>query len=237
VDAGAAIELDGVTRRYGERLALDGVSLRLAPGSTLAVLGANGAGKSTLLRILAALLRPHAGSTRVLGAALPAEGWRVRGRIGLLAHDPLLYAELSARENLAFHARLHGVEPGRIEALLEAVGLRGRGDEPVRTLSRGMTQRVAICRAVLHAPEVLLLDEPYANLDPAAVERVAPLIGRGSGATRVVISHDVGSGLAEADLVLGLRGGRVAVLAPPAAVGGAELAAVYGPRAAVAATR
>jgi len=225
VHPGAAIELDGVTRRYGERLALDGVSLRLAPGSTLAVLGANGAGKTTLLRILATLLRPHGGTAKVLGAALPAEGHRVRGRIGLLAHDPLLYAELSARENLAFHARLHGVQVARIEALLAQVGLGGRADEPVRTLSRGLTQRVAVCRAVLHAPELLLLDEPYANLDPAAVQGVAPLIGRGSGATRVLISHDVDSGLAEADLVLGLREGRAVVLAPPAL---ADLAGIYG---------
>jgi len=213
-----------VTRRYGERLALDGVTLSLPAGSTLAVLGANGAGKTTLLRILATLLRPHAGAARVLGAALPEEGWRVRGRIGLLAHDPLLYSELSARENLRFHARLHGVAAARIEALLEEVGLGARGDEPVRTLSRGLTQRVAICRAVLHAPEVLLLDEPYANLDPAAVAAVAPLIGRASGATRVVISHDVEGGLAEADLVLGLRGGRAEVLAPPAS---ADLSGLY----------
>lgn len=189
------------------------------------MLGANGAGKTTLLRILATLLRPHGGGARVLGAALPAEGWKVRGRIGLLAHDPLLYAELSPRENLAFHARLHGVDPVRIETLLEEVGLRARGDEPVRTLSRGLTQRVAICRAVLHEPEVLLLDEPYANLDPASVAAVAPLIGRASGATRVVISHDVESGVAEADLVLGLRGGRAVVLAPPAT---ADVSGIYG---------
>lgn len=215
---GAAVHLDGLTRRYGERLALDAVSLRLAAGSTLAVLGANGAGKTTLLRILATLLRPHGGVARVLGAELPGDGWRVRGRIGLLAHDPLLYAELSARENLRFHARLHDVDPARIEALLDEVGLTARGDEPVRTLSRGLTQRVAICRAVLHRPELLLLDEPYANLDPAATVAVAPLIGRGSGTTRVVISHDVDSGLAEADLVLGLKDGRAALLGPPRAV-------------------
>jgi heme exporter protein A len=224
----AAVVLDGLVRRYGDRAALDGVSLTLERGATLAVFGANGAGKTTLLRILATLLRPHDGQARVLGGELPREGWRVRGRVGLLAHEPLLYRELSTRENLAFHARLHGVPEARIEALVEAVGLRGRADEPLRTLSRGMAQRAAICRAVLHEPELLLLDEPYANLDPAAVARVGPLIGRASGATRVVISHDVASGLAEADVVLGLRGGRQALLAPAAQVGADDVRALYG---------
>jgi heme exporter protein A len=224
----AAVVLDGLVRRYGDRTALDGVSLTLERGATLAVFGANGAGKTTLLRILATLLRPHDGQARVLGGELPREGWRVRGRVGLLAHEPLLYRELSTRENLAFHARLHGVPEARIEALVEAVGLRGRADEPLRTFSRGMAQRAAICRAVLHEPELLLLDEPYANLDPAAVARVGPLIGRASGATRVVISHDVASGLAEADVVLGLRDGRQALLAPAAQVGADDVRALYG---------
>jgi heme exporter protein A len=176
------------------------------------VFGANGAGKTTLLRILATLLRPHAGEAAVLGCALPREGWAVRGRIGLLAHEPLLYRDLSAAENLRFHARLHGVRPGRAAALLDAVGMARRADEPVRSLSRGMAQRVAICRAVLHEPELLLLDEPLANLDPGAAGAVAPLIGRESGAARVLISHDVELGLAEADVVLGLRAGRPELL-------------------------
>ncbi len=213
-EAGAAVELDGLSRAYGERVALSGVTLSLPRGATLAVFGANGAGKTTLLRILATLLSPHGGTARVLGRELPREGWAVRGRIGLLAHDPLLYRELSARENLRFHARLHGVAAARIQALLEAVGMARRADEPVGTLSRGMAQRVAVCRAVLHEPELLLLDEPLANLDPGAAGGVEPLIGAGSGAARVVISHDVEHGLAEADLVLGLRGGRQALLAP-----------------------
>jgi heme exporter protein A len=144
---------------------------------------------------------------------LPREGWAVRGRIGLVAHEPLLYRDLTARENLRFHARLHDVAPARGDELLEAVGMRRRADEPVRTLSRGMAQRVAICRALLHEPELLLLDEPLANLDPGAAGAVAPLIGRASGAARVLISHDVEQGLQEADLVLGLRGGRPELLA------------------------
>jgi len=213
-DGAPAIELREVRRAYGERVALAGVTLSLPRGATLAVFGANGAGKTTLLRVLATLLRPHGGEARVLGRGLPHEAWAVRGRVGLLAHEPLLYRDLTARENLRFHARLHGVEVERAVELLEAVGMSRRADEPVRSLSRGMAQRVAICRALLHEPELLLLDEPLANLDPGAAGAVAPLIGRASGAARVLVSHDVEHGLEEADLVLGLRGGRPELLAP-----------------------
>jgi len=209
-----AIALENVERRYGERVALSGVSLSVAPGQTLAVLGANGAGKTTLLRILATLLRPHGGVARVLGAELPEQSWRVRGRVGYLGHDPLLYRELSGRQNLRYHARLHGVPLGRVEEQLAAVGMARRADSPVRELSRGMLQRLAAARATLHSPELLLLDEPRAALDPAAAEMLEPLIGRGSGRTRVLITHDVEGGLAEADLALGLRGGRQAFALP-----------------------
>jgi heme exporter protein A len=222
-----AVALRELGRAYGERVALSGVTLELPRGATLAVFGANGAGKTTLLRVLATLLRPHAGSAAVLGRELPREGWAVRGRLGLLAHEPLLYRDLSARENLRFHARLHGVEAGRAEELLAAVGMARRADEPVRSLSRGMTQRVAICRAVLHRPELLLLDEPLANLDPGAAEGVAPLIGRESAVARVLISHDVELGLAEADMVLGLRGGQPVIVEAAAAVGAADLKGLY----------
>jgi heme exporter protein A len=225
--ADTAVMLRDVGRAYGERVALAGVTLELAAGRTLAVFGANGAGKTTLLRILATLLRPHAGAASVLGCALPKDAWRARGRIGLLSHEPLLYRELSARENLRFHSRLHDVPAERGDALLATVGLSRRADEPVRALSRGMAQRVAICRAVLHAPELLLLDEPLANLDPGAAEAVAPLIGRAAGAARVLISHDVEAGLAEADLVLGLRTGRTALLAPAAEVTPGDVRELY----------
>lgn len=206
-----AIELDGLARHYGERTALRDVTLTVERGQSLAVFGPNGAGKSTLLRVLATLLRPHSGRVRVLGGELPRQGWAVRGRLGLLGHDPLLYRDLSAEENLRFHARLHGVARSRAAELLERVGLAPRAREPVRSLSRGMVQRLAVCRAVLHDPELLLLDEPWSNLDPAASELVEPLIGRSSGRTRVLSSHDPARGLAEADLVLGLRAGRPAL--------------------------
>ena len=227
MDQPQAIELRGLVRRFGERIVLRDVSASVPAGATLAVLGRNGAGKSTLLRILATLLRPHAGEVQVLGEALPRRGFAVRGRLGFLAHDPLLYRDLSGRENLAYHARLHGVAAGRVEEVLEAVGMRERADEPVRLLSRGMVQRLAVCRAVLHRPSLLLLDEPLANLDPAVVELVAPLIGRGSGATRVLTSHDPQAALAEADLVLGLEGGRAAFVAEPSKVDAEAVARLY----------
>jgi len=227
VDATPAIELRGLARRYGERWALDDVTVDVPAGATLVVFGPNGAGKSTLLRVLATLLRPHAGEARVLGSPLPDRAWDVRGRVGLLAHEALLYRDLSARENLRFHARLHRVAQARVEELLERLRLGGRADDPVRTLSKGLLQRVAVCRAVLHDPPLLLLDEPRANLDPAAAALIEPLIGRASGRTRVVTSHDPAGGLAEADYALGLRDGRVALSAPAERIEHAAIEELY----------
>jgi heme exporter protein A len=224
-----ALRLEGLARHYGEREALGGVSLSLAAGQTLVVFGPNGAGKTTLLRVLATLLRPHAGDVRVLGSSLPDEAWAVRGRVGLLGHEPLLYRELTARENLLFHARLHGVGEDRVEEMLAAVALSDRADEPLKTLSRGMVQRAAVARATLHDPELLLLDEPWANLDPAARDLVEPLIGGGPSGlrTRVISSHDPDGGLREADLVLGLRDGRPALLRDAGDVGPEEIVELY----------
>jgi heme exporter protein A len=227
VAAAPAIELAGLTRRYGERVALRDVTLSLPAGATLVVFGPNGAGKTTLLRVLSTLLRPHAGAVRVLGRTLPDEGWAVRGHVGLLGHAPLLYRDLTGWENLAFHARLHGVALDRAEALLGQVGLAARAGDKVHTYSRGMVQRLAVCRTVLHEPEVLLLDEPRANLDPAAQELVDPLIGAASGCTRVVTSHDPAGGLAEADLALGLRGGSAALVAPADEIDAAQIGSLY----------
>jgi heme exporter protein A len=226
-----ALELDGVERRYGERVALSGVTVRLEEGRTLAVLGSNGAGKTTLLRLLATLLRPHAGTARVLGHELPGEAWKARGGIGYLGHDPLLYRELTGRENLRYHAELHGLTDGagraRVEERLEAVGMARRAGDPVRDLSKGMVQRLAVARATLHDPQILLLDEPRANLDPAAADALEPLIGRASGKTRVLVTHDVEGGLAEADVALGLRGGKQAFCQPAAEVDAATARGLY----------
>jgi heme exporter protein A len=206
----AAIELEHVERSFGERVALAGVSVSVPAGATLAVLGGNGAGKTTLLRVLAGLLRPHGGSARVLGAALPDERWKLPAQVGYVGHEPLLYRELSGRENLRYHAALHRVEESRIRTILAELDMDDRADEPVRGLSKGLVQRLAIARAVLHDPALLLLDEPRANLDPQAAELVEPLIGRASGRTRVLVSHDVNGALEESDAQLGLKSGRPA---------------------------
>ncbi len=179
---GAALELDGLARFYGEREALAGVSLTLAEGQTLVVLGPNGAGKTTLLRVLATLLRPHAGEVRVLGEPLPDRAWSARARIGLLGHEPLLYRELTAQENLRFHARLHGVGAQRVEQLLARLQL-----ERPRATSRCARSRAGWSSAwrsrapCCTSPALLLLDEPYANLDPSAVALAEPLIGAARG--------------------------------------------------------
>ncbi|HEU5063075.1 MAG TPA: ABC transporter ATP-binding protein [Solirubrobacterales bacterium] len=206
--AAPAIRVAGLRRDYGDRPALDGVGFELPAGASLVVLGPNGAGKTTLLRILATLLRPSGGEVGVLGCSLPDEAWKLRGRIGYLGHEPLLYRDLSGRENLRFQARLHGLgsdaAEARIEEVLQAVGMQQRADERVVELSAGMRQRLSICRCVLHEPELLLLDEPDSNLDVEGREAARELIGPGPGRTRVLVTHDPDRHLPEADQVLRL---------------------------------
>ncbi len=212
-----AIELHGLRRDFGERTALAGVSLELVAGETLLVLGPNGAGKTTLLRLLATLLRPSGGAASVLGCDLLNEAWKLRGKIGYLGHEPLLYRDLTGRENLRFNARLHNIEAGpaeeRIDVLLESIGMDRRANERVENLSAGMRQRLALARCVLHDPHLLLLDEPDAHLDAEGQSLARELVGRGR--TRVLVSHDPERTLPESDRVLVLeRGGRVAHFGP-----------------------
>jgi len=228
--AAPAIRLAGLWREFGDRVVLEDVDAELARGETLVVIGPNGAGKTTLLRILATLLRPTGGDVSVLGARLPREAWRARGRIGYLGHDPLLYRDLTVAENLRFHARLHGVESSdaRIGALLDRVGMSRRAGELARNLSAGMAQRVAACRAVLHDPELLLLDEPRAHLDPQAGELLDLLIGPAEERTRVVVTHDFRAALSGAWRVLALgHGGAVAYEGPAAGLSVADAEAIY----------
>ncbi|MEJ7875250.1 MAG: heme ABC exporter ATP-binding protein CcmA [Solirubrobacterales bacterium] len=229
-----ALKARSLSRNYGEEPVLRDLSFTLDPGQTLVVLGPNGAGKSTLLRMLATLLRPSAGELSVLGADLPRRAWKARGRIGYLGHEPLLYSDLTVGEALNFHAELHRVPDARarIGELLGEVGLARRAGQLVRTLSAGQLQRAAVCRCVLHGPELLLLDEPGAHLDPAGFETVEALIGQGAEATRVVVTHDVEGGLAEADRALALRSdGAVAYEGPASGLSPGDAQAIYAGRA------
>jgi heme exporter protein A len=208
-------------------VALDRVSFSVPAGQTLAVFGPNGAGKTTLLKVLATLLRPHEGTVRVLGSDLPDEAWKVRGHVGYLGHEPALYRSLTARENLRFAARLHSVDDDRVEELLDAVGLARRGDDRIDEFSRGMRQRIAAARAVIHDPPLLLLDEPWSAVDPGAVALLEPLLGSGAARTRILVTHDVARGIAEADMVIGLLAGLVQVAGPASSAAAVEAEALF----------
>ena len=226
-----ALSASGLSRAYGESWALRELTVELPSGSTLAVIGPNGAGKSTLLRIVATLLRPTEGLVSVLGNELPREAWKLRGRIGFLGHDALLYRDLGAAENLRFHARLFGLADDgeeRIAELLDRVGLAHRAGTRVGEMSAGMVQRLAVCRAVLHDPELLVLDEPLANLDPAGAEAVTPLLGPAPGRSRILVTHDVASALANSDRVLALaRNGSLAFTGDAASIDPDQARAIY----------
>lgn len=188
------VETRGLSRRYGRQRALVDVSLACDGGDAVALVGPNGAGKSTLLGILSTLARPTAGDVLFDGRTAGAWGPALRKRLGVLGHDVALYPELSARENLTFFARLFGVGDvtGAVAAALRLSGLDARADTPVSTFSRGMRQRLAIERALLHAPDILLFDEPFTGLDESAAEALIARLtrARDGGAAIVFSSHD-----------------------------------------------
>lgn len=194
-----ALDIQGVEKSFGDRRVLKGVSLSLETGSFLVIFGPNGAGKTTLLRQIATLDAPDAGEVNVLGFSTSADSQKVRAHVGLISHSPMLYLDQSAEDNLVFYAKLYGVANPRERAaeLLSAMGLSHRATDAVRQFSRGMTQRLAIARAVVHDPDLVLLDEPYTGLDPRAVQAVDALFNTGrEGRTFVMVSHDIPKGLA-----------------------------------------
>ena len=186
----------GLRRSFGRVRVLHDISLSLAAGEVLAVAGPNGAGKSTLLRVLAGLMRPTAGEVRVLGRPLTADAAETRRAIGLLSHQSLLYDDLTLLENLTFAARLYGLDDPVATArdALEAAGLASRAGDSPRKLSRGLLQRAAIARALLHGPRLLLLDEPFTALDAAAAERLRAGLAarRVEGLGQVIVTHHLG---------------------------------------------
>ena len=199
-----SVEARGVEKWYGPLPAVRGIDFALAPGEFLTVFGPNGAGKTTLLRLLCGAVRPTRGAVRIGGEEVGASDG-ARRRIGLLSHQTFLYPGLSAAENLDFFARLYGL-PRRRESVargLESVGLADRANDRVRTFSRGMQQRLALARTLLHGPDVVLLDEPYTGLDPHAAALLRGVLERlRDGRTTVVlVTHNLSQGLEQADRV------------------------------------
>ena len=208
-----SLTLDEVTRNFGRRRALNRISLTCRAGEVVALLGPNGAGKSTLLSIAATLLSPSSGTVRYGGKTAREGGAALRGRIGFLAHDLFVYPELSAAENLRFFARLHGLDGvGQVvESALRQANLHDRRDDPVMTFSRGMRQRLAIERALLHAPRLVLLDEPFTGLDESAVAATRARLSalRAAGCIVLLTTHDLEIIEPAIDRAVVLSGGRL----------------------------
>ena len=212
-----AIETKKLTKVFGDRKALDKVSIEVPEGAFLSIFGPNGAGKTTLVRTLATLSRATSGTALVAGFDAKEEPDKVREHIGLISHNPMLYPDLTAMENLMFTAQLYGVVNAaeRVRELLRAVELDHRRFDMVRTFSRGMTQRLSIARALMNDPDVVFLDEPYAGLDPHAVEIFDGLIEQlRDGRTFIMVSHDLQKGFDVCTHALVLARGRVVSYAP-----------------------
>lgn len=212
-----AIETHGLTKVFGDRKAVNDVSISVPEGAFVSIFGPNGAGKTTLLRMLSTLARPTSGRASVLGIDLKEGADEARARIGLISHNSMLYPDLTAEQNLMLYARLYGVvDPEkRVMDLLSAVELKHRRYDAVGTFSRGMTQRLAIARALVHDPCVVFLDEPYSGLDPHAMEIFDELIGSvREGRTFVMVSHDLRKGFEMCTHALVLAKGKVVEYAP-----------------------
>ena len=221
------IEAQEITKAFGLRPVLRGISFQVERGNIAALLGPNGSGKTTLVRILAALSRPTSGTIRIGGWTLPREADHVRAQLGVVAHLPLLYDDLTAEENLRFFARLYSVESRRIVGVLERVGLARRAHDPLHTFSRGMQQRLAIARAMLHEPAVMLLDEPYTGLDVNGVKMLDDLLHewKSLGCTVIMSTHDLDRVTQHCDHVLILNNGKIITNQPTAEI--PDLAALF----------
>ena len=226
----ASIETKKLSKVFGNRKAVDDVTISVPKGAFLSIFGPNGAGKTTLLRMLSTLSRATSGTATLMGVDLKEEPDRARDHIGLISHNSMLYPDLTAEQNLMIYARLYGVvEPeARVLDLLEAVELKHRRLDVVRTFSRGMTQRLSIARALVHDPDVVFLDEPYSGLDPHAVEIFDELIEQQrEGRTFVMVSHDLQKGFAMCTHALVLAKGRVVAFDEKGAFDFDEFSALY----------
>lgn len=231
--ADAMISVRGLTKVFGVNPVLRGVDLAVTRGEFVTLLGPNGSGKSTFLRILGALSRPTSGSVQIGGWDLPKEADFVRRQLGIVSHLPLLYDNLTAEENMIFFARMYDIpteqRAERVRTVLERVGLWRRARDLVRTYSRGMLQRLAIARAILHDPAILLLDEPYTGLDQDAAALLDDLLREVavSGRTVLMTTHDLRRGRDLADRVAILSRGKIAFDRPSSEIDPAELPGIY----------
>lgn len=225
------IQVRSLVKRFGPKTILRGLDFEVEAGDFVALLGPNGAGKTTLLRILSSLSRPASGLVRIAGYPLPARAAQVRGRLGVLSHQPLLYGDLTAEENLHFFGRMYDLPDldGRTAEVLDLVGLSSRAGDLVRTFSRGMQQRLAIGRSVLHQPQVLLFDEPHTGLDQDACQMLDAImkeIAR-QGKTIVMTSHDLSRAADLASRFDILSKGRIVATGSKAELGVDNLLAFY----------
>jgi len=231
VEQAKAIVVTRVRKAYGLRPVLRDVSFAVPAGHCVAVLGPNGAGKTTLLRILATLTRPAQGSVDIAGYDALHEAHAVRRVVGYVGHAPLLYDELTARENLLFFAHMYGLQEAesRVDALLARVGIRSRANDRVGTFSRGQAQRVALARGILHDPQVLLLDEPDTGLDEDAITLLHQLVAERKAArlTTLLTTHTLERGLLWSDMVVVLINGRLSHTSVSAEMTLTELRALY----------
>lgn len=229
-----AVVATGVERRFGRVPVLRSLDLTIDRGSSTVLFGENGAGKTTLLRTIAGLCRPTRGTIEVLGTRLPG-GPELRRKIGVLGHQSSLYGDLSATENLAYYARLYGVDDANRGAqLLETMRLTDAASRPIRTYSRGMLQRLALARVLLHDPELVLLDEPFTGLDPESADALERIIADRSNheATIVLSTHDFERGLRVADRAVLIDRGRATWSSAPGALPDARsMADIYANRA------
>ena len=217
-DESFAVTAWQLSKRIDDRPVLENIQFALPAGKSVALLGANGAGKSTLLRILATLVPPTSGELWLFGKPVSRDGAAARARIGLIGHQSMLYRDLSARQNLEFFCRLYGIRKPRerAEALLQSVGLIDRADDPIKTFSRGMTQRAAIARALVHDPDLLLADEPFDGLDAPSSSVLEKLLQglQSAGKTLILANHDIHQSLRLTDRTIVLREGQIVIDEP-----------------------
>ncbi len=225
------IEVRKLVKRFGAKPVLRGLDFTVEEGEFVALVGPNGAGKTTFLRVLSSLARPSLGKVSIAGFQLPSQAAEVRRSLGVVSHLPLLYGDLTAEENLRFYGKMYSVPElrDRIEQVLELVGLSARRSDLVRTFSRGMQQRLAIGRAVLHDPVVLLFDEPYTGLDQEACDMLDKVLREvaGRGRTVVMTSHDLGRVQDLASRFDVLAGGVIAASTTPSGLGSQNLLDFY----------